>query len=239
VPMYQNIIDPNLTAVPDPAAEHKPSPRARQDQQPAPPAVSHCWTATDFLLEEVHAPRRAFLNALQACALRHIGRCLPRDAVQLIFSLAPGGAGGGAGAALLSGVAHLAGPIAGLDPVGADRELHVAVEDVLTAAAPLLARLRRPALLLPGRVQAVVKAQRIFLGGGEEYAGVWHSDGMNENIVAVVNASPLLPCRARLLLSLTKYTFVRYNGGWTITFCCCRACGDSLSYSRFVLPRAF
>ena len=63
-------------------------------------------------------------------------------------------------------------------------------------ALPLLARLRRPALLLPGPLQAVVKAQRIVLEEGAEYAGVWHEDGMAEHVVAVVlyyyRASPAL-----------------------------------------------
>jgi hypothetical protein len=31
-----------------------------------------------------------------------------------------------------------------------------------------------------------VKAQRIYLNPGEEYEGVWHYDGMNERIIAVV-----------------------------------------------------
>lgn len=40
-------------------------------------------------------------------------------------------------------------------------------ETVLGAAAPMLAALRRPSLLLPGPLQAVCKAQRIFLRRGE------------------------------------------------------------------------
>ena len=50
----------------------------------------------------------------------------------------------------------------------------------------MLAALRRPSLLLPGPVQAVCKAQRIFLQPYETYEGVWHVDGHEENDVAVV-----------------------------------------------------
>ena len=75
-------------------------------------------------------------------------------------------------------------------------KLHVATQRLMATALPMLARLRRPALLLPGPLQAVVKAQRIVLAAGEEYAGVWHEDGMDEHVVAVVlyyyRASPSL-----------------------------------------------
>ncbi len=85
---------------------------------------------------------------------------------------------------------------------------YVTMEKVLTAALPMLARLRRPALLLPGPLQVVVKSQRMLLeegsfwapqradssGGGcagkqhslAEYSGVWHIDGKRERIAAVV-----------------------------------------------------
>jgi hypothetical protein len=65
-------------------------------------------------------------------------------------------------------------------------EFYLAVEQIMTAAAPMLARLSSPALLLPGPLQAVVKAQRIYLNPGEQYAGVWHYDGKHERIAAVV-----------------------------------------------------
>jgi hypothetical protein len=64
---------------------------------------------------------------------------------------------------------------------------------VLQNALPLLARLRRPSLLLEGqRLQVVVKAQRIevpekkYDAHVSEYKGLWHVDGENEPIVAVV-----------------------------------------------------
>ena len=47
--------------------------------------------------------------------------------------------------------------------------LYVAIEEVFEASLPLLAKLRRPALLLPGPLQVVVKAQRIVLDEGETY----------------------------------------------------------------------
>ena len=81
--------------------------------------------------------------------------------------------------------ASICSQISNIDPMQ-NKELHVAVENVFNAALPLLSKLRRPALLLPGKVQTVIKAQRIYLKPGEEYAGVWHHDGKNEEIVAVI-----------------------------------------------------
>ena len=66
------------------------------------------------------------------------------------------------------------------------QKLHYCIQEVFSAALPLLARLRKPALLLPGILQAVIKAQKIYVDGKEEYLGVWHRDGETENIVAVV-----------------------------------------------------
>ena len=156
VPMYQNIIDPNLTAV--------------EDEQGA----GLLWTATDFIISEEEAPPDPRLAAaLQACALRMVRRSLPPAAVRRILHQPP------------RPRARAASPISNLEPA-AHRELYAAVEDVLTAALPLLGALRRPGLLLPGRLQAVVKAQRIYLEPGEEYAGVWHTDGLREDVLAVV-----------------------------------------------------
>jgi len=83
------------------------------------------------------------------------------------------------------GHAKICSPISNLDPMEY-KELHTAVETVFNAALPLLSKLRRPALLLPGKVQSVIKAQRIYLNPGEEYSGVWHCDGKNEEIIAVI-----------------------------------------------------
>jgi len=92
---------------------------------------------------------------------------------------------------LLAGLGHkrarccISSPIADLDPHD-HSQLYLALQELLTAALPLLARLCQPALLLPGPLQVVVKAQRLVLGAGESYEGVWHEDGLREHIVAVV-----------------------------------------------------
>mmetsp|Transcript_9162 Transcript_9162/g.14919 ORF Transcript_9162/g.14919 Transcript_9162/m.14919 type:complete len:636 (-) Transcript_9162:232-2139(-) len=83
--------------------------------------------------------------------------------------------------------------------VGGDRshlEPHLAEEvarPVLAAALPLLAKLRRPQLLLEDRrLQVVFKAQRIIVpgstgsGADSEYVGLWHVDGHREHVAAVV-----------------------------------------------------
>ena len=69
---------------------------------------------------------------------------------------------------------------------------HVALP-VLSAALPLLAKLRRPQLLLDERrLQVVFKAQSIIVpgaagdGADSEYVGLWHVDGHREHVAAVV-----------------------------------------------------
>ncbi|CAK9066210.1 Conserved oligomeric Golgi complex subunit 5 [Durusdinium trenchii] len=66
-------------------------------------------------------------------------------------------------------------------------------QPVLEAALPLLAKLRRPQLLLEDRrLQVVFKAQRIIVpgrhadGSDAEYVGLWHVDGHREHVAAVV-----------------------------------------------------
>jgi hypothetical protein len=81
--------------------------------------------------------------------------------------------------------AHIASPITN-NPIEENKKLYIIVEEVLNAALPMLGKLTKPALLLPGKLQAIIKAQRIYLKPGEEYNGVWHSEGQYENIVAVV-----------------------------------------------------
>ena len=159
VPQYHNIIDPNLTALLDPSTN------------------VYRWTATEFLIKEVRVPRKTTVMTLQGCIRRSIGRGLPWHSIQLILSYS--------GQTLSFGRAHLASPLP-LLPLETHRELAYAVESILTAALPLVADLRKPAILLPGKLQVVVKAQSIYLNPGEEYEGVWHYDGLNENIVAVV-----------------------------------------------------
>ena len=79
------------------------------------------------------------------------------------------------------------GPVNAFEEGGAlEKRAGQAIETILTAAAPMLAALRKPSLLLPGPVQVVAKAQRIFLLPNEMYEGVFHVDGDEENVVAVV-----------------------------------------------------
>lgn len=159
VPQYHNIIDPNLTAVLEAGTE------------------VYRWRATDFLVEEREVPREGVVVALQGCVRRALGRGLPWHSVELVLTYM--------GEFLSVPIAHLASPLPDL-PVAGNRELGVAIAGILSAALPLIAKLRKPALLLPGPLQAVVKAQRIYLSPGEEYSGVWHYDGLHEDIVAVV-----------------------------------------------------
>ena len=49
--------------------------------------------------------------------------------------------------------------------------LYSAVEEVFAASLPLLAKLKSPSLLLPGQIQAVVKAQKIVMNDKETYEG--------------------------------------------------------------------
>jgi hypothetical protein len=79
------------------------------------------------------------------------------------FAVLPNDAGSGVEAMRL-------GPINALEEpggVGLEEQTGRLFETVLGAAAPMLAALRRPSLLLPGPLQAVCKAQRIFLRRGE------------------------------------------------------------------------
>lgn len=72
-----------------------------------------------------------------------------------------------------------------LDPHD-NAQLYLAIENVFEAALPLLAKMKLPALLLPGPLQVVVKAQRIVLKASQTYSGVWHEDGVREHVIAVV-----------------------------------------------------
>jgi hypothetical protein len=80
--------------------------------------------------------------------------------------------------------AHIASPISNF-PIEGNKELYV-VEEILNIALPILSKMTRPALYLPGKLQAVVKAHRIYLKPGEEYNASWQLDGKHENIIAVV-----------------------------------------------------
>jgi hypothetical protein len=155
VPMYHNIIDPNMTAIQQ-NCEYK-------------------WTATDFIVEENNVKRFNTMTSLQL-SLKRLGRRLSKNILTgikfcLINKKIPR--------------AHIASPISNL-PLEQNKELYVLAEEIFNIALPILSKITRPALLLPGKLQAVVKAQRIYLKPGEEYEGVWHRDGKYEDIVAVV-----------------------------------------------------
>jgi hypothetical protein len=154
VPMYHNIIDPNLTAI-------------EQDGK-------YQWTATDFIIEEVKISTFDAMCSLQLCVQRK-GRRLGKYIIDNITKLLQD---------KKIPKAHIASPISNisLDKI----ELYVAAEQILNTALPLLSKLTKPALLFPGKLQAVVKAQRIYLKPGEEYDGIWHRDGKHENIISVV-----------------------------------------------------
>jgi hypothetical protein len=156
-PMYHNVVDPNVGS-----------------------AISDgelLWVPTDVQVSEVDTVTYETVLALELAAKALTGSTLP-------FGLA-------LEVLLLAGLGHkrarccISSPIADLDPHD-HSQLYLALQELLTAALPLLARLCQPALLLPGPLQVVVKAQRLVLGAGESYEGVWHEDGLREHIVAVV-----------------------------------------------------
>jgi hypothetical protein len=133
------------------------------------------WTATDFIIEELSIIRFNTMISLQLVMkrlnyklgkyiLENIKSCLPNKKVPK---------------------AHIASPISNMS-MEDNKELYVVAEEILNIALPILSKITRPAILLPGKLQAVVKAQRIYLKPGEEYEGVWHRDGKHEDIVAVV-----------------------------------------------------
>ena len=162
VPMYQNIIDPNLTV-------------SQKDSK-------YSWMASEFIVNELPVYRNEVIYALQLSVSKTIRKKIPKYIVMEILSYLIKKDDRN----LLSvGRAKLCSPISNLD-VNEHKEFHVAVETVFNTALPLLSKLRRPALLLPGKVQAVIKAQKIYLQPEEEYTGVWHTDGKNEDIVAVI-----------------------------------------------------
>eukprot|EP00759_Apiculatamorpha_spiralis_P038934 PhF_6_TR37883/c0_g1_i1/m.56522 len=158
LPQYENIIDPNAVVVDIPTTS---STRPQE------------WLATPVRIEEL-AP------VYHGWGLQR-GTRLSNDCIRHVMSYLPG--------VNLRHVRHRArieGPIPRVDPAqhGA---IYAGLEDVFNAALPMLAKLCRPSLYLPGDLQVVFKAQRILLQEeGEEYEGVWHKDGKNEHVVAVV-----------------------------------------------------
>ena len=139
------------------------------------------WCATDFLIESIPVPVMDVVVAIQCSVKRVIKRPLPWHSVSNIFAFC------GSDGKFVNKIpkAHIASPIGSLAPEEY-KELHVSVETILEASLPMLGNLTKPALMLPGKLQAVVKAQRIYLQPGSEYTGCWHYDGKKEDIVAVV-----------------------------------------------------
>ncbi|GAB5355428.1 hypothetical protein AAMO2058_000204600 [Amorphochlora amoebiformis] len=68
----------------------------------------------------------------------------------------------------------------------AEKPFFRALDTLLSAAMPPLHAMYNPKLLLPGKLQVVVKAQRIIVNPGEDYEGVWHKEQRYESVVAVV-----------------------------------------------------
>lgn len=151
-----------------------PAPKYHNIIDPNVGAVNDIWVPTEFDVTE--SPMVETVAMLErACEKATHGRNLPQDFMETAMKMHR--------PALAR--AEVRSPIPDLDP-HENAELYVAAQDVMEAALPLLARMRNPALLLPGPLQAVIKAQRIVLKEGETYQGVWHEDGLRENVVAVV-----------------------------------------------------
>jgi hypothetical protein len=133
------------------------------------------WTATNLIIEELSIIRFNTMISLKLVMkrlnfklgkyiLNNIKSCLLNKKVPNV---------------------HIASPISNI-PMEDNKELYVVAEEILNITLPILSKITRPAILLPGKLQAVVKAQRIYLKPVEEYEGLWHRDGKHEDIVAVV-----------------------------------------------------
>lgn len=150
-------------------------------------AVNGTWVPTEF---DVFADQE-YIHGLLRFAFRKGtgGGFLPVDATKRIFEFCK------SETPLAFGRCKIRSPIPDLDPHKHAR-LYGVIEDIFERALPMLARMRLPALLLPGPLQVVVKAQSIVLKDGERYEGVWHDDGLREDVVAVVlfyyNVTPTL-----------------------------------------------
>jgi hypothetical protein len=155
IPMYHNIIDPNMTAI-------------KQDSV-------YKWTATEFLVEETSITKFSTMLSLQL-VMKKLGHKLVKYVLSNIKSCLED---------KKIPKANIASPISNI-PIEENKELYVIAEEILNVALPILGKITKPAILLPGKLQAVIKAQRIYLKPGEEYEGVWHRDGKHEDIVGVV-----------------------------------------------------
>eukprot|EP01103_Thecamoeba_quadrilineata_P002055 TRINITY_DN1194_c0_g1_i2.p1 TRINITY_DN1194_c0_g1~~TRINITY_DN1194_c0_g1_i2.p1 ORF type:complete len:445 (+),score=87.64 TRINITY_DN1194_c0_g1_i2:656-1990(+) len=136
------------------------------------------WIATDFLVETV--PNEQLVRVLREISTKILGEGvgpLPLELIIRIISFTETDP---------SVHAQMTGGVNDLDPIE-HVELHECLQTILTASLPLLSKLRKPAIILPGKLQAVIKAQRIYLSNaGDDYEGVWHRDGEQEDIIGVV-----------------------------------------------------
>ncbi len=167
VPKYQNIIDPNLTAVEQPLQ--------KRENGKIMNSTAIQWVATNFLIEEAKVTKPSKITALRF-SIAKLGKSFKKNVLYHISQFLQ---------EITIGKASIASPIPNLNPKE-NKEIYVAIETIFSAALPLLAKLRKPSLILPGKLQACIKAQRIYLNPGEDYSGIWHRDGKNEDIAAVV-----------------------------------------------------
>lgn len=157
-PFYENRIDPNIGAFDA--------------------GGGAVWVPVGFEIRNVRTVE--IISIVEAAAMRQTGKKLPTDVNRRLFSFCDVTDG-----RWPVGHSTIRSRIPDVDPHAHSR-VYSLVEEVLDAALPLLAALRLPSLLLPGPLQVVVKAQSIVLKEGERYEGVWHEDGLREDVVAVV-----------------------------------------------------
>jgi len=156
-----------------------PAPMYENRIDPNMNTLNGTWIPTDFEVSDHITPRTDVVVALELVCTVKIGSPLPFGLAREIAMMA----GQSDRLAQVRMVSRLS---PDLDPHDT-ATLHLAVQQVLQDAMPLLAKLKRPSLLLPGPLQCVVKAQRIILkGDNNEYEGIWHDDGLREHVVAVV-----------------------------------------------------
>lgn len=166
---YQNIIDPNLCVIEEFYISQDYSGKNIT-------RFYYTWAATDFMIKEKEYYGMAIPTALKLFCKYKNKAVLKKNVIKNIFNFINN---------KKIPEAKITTPINNLDPLK-NIELHVISEKILTAALPMLSHLSKPALLLPGKLQAVMKAQRVYIKYNEEYEGVWHRDGKEEHIVAVV-----------------------------------------------------
>ena len=129
MPKYHTLIDPNLNA------------------------VDGKWVPSEFDAIATAVPRVDLVIAVELACLAATGRRLPFGFGNAIATLATKG-----DPAHVRADCAMRSPIPDLDP-HTHHKLHACTQKLMGAALPILAKLRRPALLLPGPLQAAVKAQ--------------------------------------------------------------------------------